>query len=119
MENGKCSSALFSASPPLLCPCSSALLLPVGHTMRLDLFLKLSRIVARRTLAQEMCEAGAVKVNGLRAKSAHEVRESNLISIRHRGQITTVRVLTIPSKQTSKREAPSLYETISVESVES
>jgi len=87
--------------------------------MRLDLFLKLSRIVARRTLAQEMCEAGAVKVNGLRAKSAHEVRESNLISIRHRGQITTVRVLTIPSKQTSKREAPSLYETISVESVES
>jgi len=69
--------------------------------------------------AQEMCEAGAVKVNGLRAKSAHEVRESNLISIRHRGQITTVRVLTIPSKQTSKREAPSLYETISVESVES
>jgi ribosomal 50S subunit-recycling heat shock protein len=87
--------------------------------MRLDLFLKLSRLVPRRTLAQEMCEAGAVKVNGLRSKSAHEVRENTLISIRYRGRITTVRVLTVPSKQTSKREASSLYETISVESVES
>ena len=87
--------------------------------MRLDLFLKQSRLVPRRTLAQEMCEAGAVKVNGLRAKSAHEVRENHLISIRYRGRITTVRVLTIPSKQTSKHDAASLYETISVESVES
>jgi ribosomal 50S subunit-recycling heat shock protein len=86
--------------------------------MRLDLFLKLSRLVPRRTLAQEMCEAGAVKVNGLRAKSAHEVRENHLISIRYRDRITTVRVLTVPSKQTSKREAASFYETISVESVE-
>src|SRR5262245_13446748 len=105
---------------------SLCLPLPVPHSsssadkMRLDLFLKLSRLVPRRTLAQEMCEAGAVKVNGLRAKSSHEVRETNQISIRQRGRITTVRVLTVPSsKQTSKRDALSLYETISVESVES
>ena len=86
--------------------------------MRLDIFLKLSRLVPRRTLAQEMCEAGVVKVNGLRAKSAHEVREGDLLSLRQRGKITTVRVLNVPSKPPSKREAQSLYETISVESVE-
>jgi ribosomal 50S subunit-recycling heat shock protein len=85
--------------------------------MRLDIFLKQSRLVPRRTLAQDMCEAGVIKVNGLRAKSSHEVRERDLLSMRQRGQITTVRVLTVPSKPPSKREASSLYETISVESV--
>ncbi|HKA22830.1 MAG TPA: RNA-binding S4 domain-containing protein [Blastocatellia bacterium] len=84
--------------------------------MRLDIFLKLSRLVPRRTLAQEMCEAGAVKVNGLRAKSAREVRVGDLISIRQRGRITTVRVVDVPLRTPSKREAPSLYETISTES---
>ena len=86
--------------------------------MRLDIFLKLSRLVPRRTLAQEMCEAGVLKVNGLRAKSAHEVRAGDLLSIRQRGRITTVRVVSVPSRPPSKREAPSLYETISVEPVE-
>jgi len=84
--------------------------------MRLDIFLKLSRLVPRRTLAQDMCEAGVVKVNGLQAKSAHEVRERDLLSFRQRGRVTTVRVLNVPSRPPSKREAPSLYETISVES---
>jgi len=83
--------------------------------MRLDVFLKLSRLVPRRTLAQEMCEAGAVKVNGLRAKSAREVRTGDQISIRQRGRITTVRVIVVPLRPPSKREAPSLYETISTE----
>ena len=88
-----------------------------GPAMRLDIFLKLSRLVPRRTLAQEMCEAAAVKVNGLRAKSAREVRVGDLISIRQRGRITTVRVVDVPSRPPSKREAPSLYETISTDSV--
>ena len=84
--------------------------------MRLDIFLKQSRLFPRRTLGQEMCEAGAVKINGLRAKSAHEVRDGDLLSIRQRGRITTVRVIKIPSKPPSKQEAQSLYETVSVES---
>lgn len=87
--------------------------------MRLDIFLKQSRLVPRRTLAQEMCEAGAVKVNGHRAKSAHVVRQSDQISIRQRGRITQVRVLSVPLKPPSKRDAPSLYETVSVEPAES
>ena len=84
--------------------------------MRLDIFLKQSRLVPRRTLAQEMCEAGAVKVNGLRAKSAREVREGDLLSIRQRGRLTTARVIKVPLKPPSKQDAHSLYETISVES---
>jgi len=84
--------------------------------MRLDIFLKQSRLVPRRTLGQEMCEAGALQVNGLRAKSAHDVREGDVLSIRQRGRITTLRVIKVPSRQPSKKEAQSLYETLSIES---
>ena len=86
--------------------------------MRLDIFLKFSRLEPRRTLAQKMCEAGAVTVNGLRAKSAHEVREADLISVWRRGRITTVRVVRVPTKPPSKRDAESLYETVGVQVVE-
>lgn len=84
--------------------------------MRLDIFLKLSRLVPRRTLAQQMCEAGAVKVNNTPSKSAREVKAGDLLAIRQRGRITTVRVLEIPLKPPSKAQAASLYETISIES---
>ena len=86
--------------------------------MRLDIFLKLARLAMRRAVAQEMCEAGAVKVNSHRAKSAHEVRENDLISIRGRGRETTVRVLKVPSKPPSKRDAHALYEIVKVETYE-
>ncbi|HLG13022.1 MAG TPA: S4 domain-containing protein [Blastocatellia bacterium] len=86
--------------------------------MRLDIFLKQSRLVPRRTLAQELCEAGKVKVNGRRAKSAGEVRKGDLLEIRERWRITTVRVLEVPEKPPSKREASSLYATICVESLD-
>jgi ribosomal 50S subunit-recycling heat shock protein len=84
--------------------------------MRLDLFLKQSRLVPRRTLAQQMCEAGAVSVNGTAAKSAREVRAGDEVAIRQRGRITTIRVLIVPLKPPSKAEAGRLYETLSVES---
>ena len=86
--------------------------------MRLDVYLKLSRLVPRRTQAQQMCEAGAVRVNGAQAKSARDVRVGDELAIRQRGRITTVRVLDVPEKPPSKAQAPSLYETVSVESYE-
>ena len=86
--------------------------------MRLDVYLKLSRLVPRRTLAQQMCEAGAVRVNGSPAKSARDVRAGDELSIRQRGRITTVRVLDVPEKPLPKAQAASLYETVSVESYE-
>lgn len=86
--------------------------------MRLDLFLKLSRLVPRRTIAQQMCEAGAVRLNGAPAKSAREVRAGDEIALRQRGRITTVRVLDVPLKPPSKAQAATLYEMIGVESYE-
>ncbi|HEX5733714.1 MAG TPA: RNA-binding S4 domain-containing protein [Blastocatellia bacterium] len=86
--------------------------------MRLDIYLKLSRLVPRRTLAQQMCEAGAVTVNGARAKSSRDIRAGDQLALRQRGRITTVRVLDVPEKPISKAQAASLYETIGVESYE-
>ena len=86
--------------------------------MRLDLYLKLSRLVPRRTLAQQMCEAGAVRLNGAAAKSAREVRVGDQISLRQRGRVTTVRVVQVPLKPPPKAQAATLYETLGVESYE-
>jgi len=84
--------------------------------MRLDLFLKASRLVLRRTLAQEMCDGGAVRVNGVQAKSSKEIKTGDEIVMRQRGRIITSRVLTVPtSKQVSKAQASTLTEIISNE----
>ena len=82
--------------------------------MRLDLFLRASRLVLRRTVAQELCEAGAVSVNGTAARASREVRAGDEISIKRRNRALAVRVLSVPqSKQVSRADAPSLYEVVS------
>ncbi|HEX3559008.1 MAG TPA: S4 domain-containing protein [Pyrinomonadaceae bacterium] len=82
--------------------------------MRLDQFLRASRLVLRRTLAQELCEAGAVSVNGTPARSSRTVRAGDEINIRRRERILTVRVHAVPeTKQVSRTQAPTLYEVIS------
>ena len=82
--------------------------------MRLDLFLRASRLVLRRTVAQELCEAGAVLVGGVTARASRAVREGDEITLRRRGRELTVRVLTVPqAKQVSRADAPSLYEVVS------
>ena len=81
--------------------------------MRLDLFLKSSRLSLRRTVPQKMCEAGLISVNGRVAKAATTVKAGDELSLRRREQITTIRVLALPStRQTSRSEATSLYEVI-------
>src|ERR671921_486406 len=93
-------------------PPSTIFYLPL--TMRLDQFLRASRLVVRRTVAQELCEAGAVSVNGAAARSSRTVREGDEISVRRRERALTVRVLTVPqTKQVSRADAPSLYEIVS------
>jgi ribosomal 50S subunit-recycling heat shock protein len=87
--------------------------------MRLDLFLKSSRLLLRRTLAQKFTKAGLVKVNGLTAKSGREVKVDDEIEIKRHNRITRVKVLKVPEKkQVSKKDASSLYEIISEEKVE-
>ena len=87
--------------------------------MRLDVFLKASRICSRRTVAQRICEAGRVSVNGNVAKSSHTVKAGDEVVMTRRDKITTVRVLSLPStRQTSRKEATSLYTVLSEELLE-
>jgi len=87
--------------------------------LRLDLFLKASRLSARRTLAQKLCDAGRVSLNGSPAKSSHAIKVGDEISIRRHITLTSVRVLAVPTaRQTSRKEAGTLYELISEESLE-
>jgi ribosomal 50S subunit-recycling heat shock protein len=87
--------------------------------MRLDLFLKASRLCTRRTVAQKVCEAARVSVNGHTAKSSHAVKSGDEITIHGPGSLTTVRVLAVPTaRQTSRKEAGNLFELISEEPLE-
>ncbi len=84
--------------------------------MRLDLFLKASRLILRRTLAQKYCDANLVKVNNTPAKSSRDIKTGDEIEIMRRNRLTRVRVLQVPDKkQVSKTDAPNLYEIISDE----
>jgi len=86
----------------------------IPFPMRLDLFLKASRLVMRRTVAQVLCDAGVVSVNGAPAKSSRPVKVGDEISLRRRNHLLTVRVLALPaSRQTSRSDASSMYETLS------
>ena len=82
--------------------------------MRLDLFLKVSRLCPRRTLAQELCDAGFVLLNGKAAKSAHSVKAGDEITIRRREREVIARVLTVPTtRNVSRRNADQLVEVLS------
>jgi ribosomal 50S subunit-recycling heat shock protein len=82
--------------------------------MRLDLFLKLSRLSARRTVAQKLCDAGFVFLNERVAKPAHEVRVGDQITIRTTTSEIIGRVTYVPaSRNVSRRDAKSLVEIVS------
>jgi ribosomal 50S subunit-recycling heat shock protein len=82
--------------------------------VRLDIFLKLSRLCPRRTLAQELCDAGFVLLNGRPAKSAHAVKAGDEIKIRRRDREIVARVLLAPAtRNVSRRDADQLVEIVS------
>lgn len=81
--------------------------------MRLDVFLKVSRLIPKRTLANEFTKAGLIEVNERVAKSSHRVSRGDSITINRRNTRTTVRVLSVPrTKQVSKKDANNLYEVL-------
>ena len=87
--------------------------------MRLDLFLKASRLIVRRSLAQEFCDAGMVTVNGKTAKSSKEIHQSDEIEILRPNRQTKIKVLVIPEKkQVSKADASELYQIVSENIIE-
>ena len=61
--------------------------------MRLDKFLKLARLVKRRTVAQEMIELGAVRLNGRTCKSSSEVHENDILEIAYIAKLLKVKIL--------------------------
>jgi ribosomal 50S subunit-recycling heat shock protein len=88
--------------------------------VRLDVFLKLSRLCPRRTLAQELCDAGFVLLNGRAAKSAHAVKAGDEIKIRRRDREIIARVLIAPAtSNVSRHDAGQLVEIVSEELLES
>ena len=86
--------------------------------MRLDLFLKASRLCSLRTVAQKVCEAGRVSINGSPAKSSHAVKIGDEIVVRSRDKLTSIRVLSLTTRQTSRNDARTLYEVLSEESLD-
>jgi len=78
--------------------------------MRLDLFLKWSRVILRRTLAKETCDAGRVMVNGQEARAGREVHVGDTISLRMSRRQLTFRVRSIPSHAPSKQGAHEMIE---------
>ncbi len=77
--------------------------------MRLDKFLKVSRLVKRRTVANEICTAGRVRVNDRTAKPGTEVKPGDILEIGFGTGTTRVRVLAI-RETVRKNEAESLYD---------
>ena len=76
--------------------------------MRLDKYLKVSRLVKRRTVANEACDAGKVTVNGKVARASYEVKEGDQITLSLGSRPLTVRVLSV-AEHASKATAAQLY----------
>ncbi|MEW5800668.1 MAG: RNA-binding S4 domain-containing protein [bacterium] len=81
--------------------------------MRLDLFLKLSRLIKRRSIAKEYCDHNLVEVNHQSAKASREIRIGDEITLTFWNRTVTVEVLGIPSKGMKAKDAASLYRILS------
>ncbi len=83
--------------------------------MRLDLFLKKTALIRQRGLAKDLCDAGAVSVDGRARKASHAVREGERIAIETRSRRLVVRVLAVPHGNVARRDAAHFVEILSEE----
>lgn len=79
--------------------------------MRLDKFLKVSRVIKRRTVANDACDSQHISVNGKVAKASYEVKENDIIEISFGARKLRIRVLDI-KEHTAKADASQLYEVL-------
>jgi ribosomal 50S subunit-recycling heat shock protein len=86
--------------------------------MRLDKFLKVSRIIKRRPLAKAVCDGGRVRVNDHPTKAGKELHEGDILRIDLKSKVLTCQILSIPTGNIRAAEASSLYRIISEEKVE-
>jgi len=80
-----------------------------GDGMRLDKYLKVSRLIKRRTVANEICTAGRVQVNGRPAKPGTEIKPGDVLEIGFGTGATRVRILAV-RETVRKEEADTLFE---------
>lgn len=79
--------------------------------MRLDKFLKVSRIIKRRTVANEACSGGRVSINGRVAKPAADVKEGDQLEIRFGNRVGKYQILSV--KETVRKEnAQDMYQVL-------
>lgn len=76
--------------------------------MRLDKYLKVSRIIKRRTVAKEACETGRVKINGKVAKASTDIKEEDIIEIEFASRILKAKVINI-AEHVRKEDAKEMY----------
>lgn len=79
--------------------------------MRLDKFLKVSRIIKRRTIANEACDQGRVTVNGKPAKASYDVKVGDVLELRFGEKTMRAEVVRI-SEHVGKDEACELYKVL-------
>lgn len=79
--------------------------------MRLDKYLKVSRIIKRRTVANEACDAGRVLVNDKVAKAGIEIKEGDVIEIKFGNNTTRVQVLSV-KESVKKEDAGLMYKSL-------
>ncbi len=79
--------------------------------MRLDKYLKVSRLIKRRTVANEACDGGRVSVNGKVVKASYDVKVGDEMEIRFGSKALNIRVTDI-REQAGKSDAATLYEVI-------
>ncbi len=79
--------------------------------MRLDKYLKVSRLIKRRTVANEACDAGKVVVNGKQARASYDVKEGDIIEITLGARVVKVKVTAV-KEVVRKEEASTMYEPV-------
>jgi len=84
--------------------------------MRLDKYLKVSRIIKRRTVAKEASEGGRVTLNGRVAKPSTEVKEGDVMEIRFGEKLARYRILAV-AETVRKADAGAMYELIEGEDI--
>ena len=73
--------------------------------MRLDKYLKVSRIIKRRTVAKEVADKGRIKVNGILAKSSTDLKTDDIVEIRFGNKLLTVKVLEMKNSTKKKKSS--------------
>lgn len=79
--------------------------------MRVDKFLKVSRLIKRRTVANEACDGGRVSINGRTVKASADVKPGDRLSVAFGERTITVEVVSV-DERASKADAPAMYREI-------